>query len=101
MALRAVGGVEQRGESLGLEVIREGIAAEQFLNLDHTRRWFRKELDFPGRCIDRQVGEAWLAAGAKTSAQRAHEEVERLLAKDGSPLDPQLLAELDRLLEVE
>jgi len=98
LALRGVGGVERRDEVLGLDVIREGVEREQFLKLDHTRRWFRKELDFPGKSIDRQAGESWLAAGGQTASQRAHEEVGRLLQQEGCALAPDLADELDRLV---
>lgn len=79
MAQRVVRGLERRDETLGLEVIRKGVAEGQFLKLDHTRRWFRKELDFPGPTIDRQGGQSWLDAGGTSAAERAHEQVQRLL----------------------
>ncbi len=79
MALRAAKGLERREETLGLDVIRDGVAEGQFLKLDHTRRWFREELDFPGRTIDRRDGVTWLADGGRSAAERAHEEVRRLL----------------------
>ena len=98
MALRAVAGVARRDEVIALDVIREGIAAEQFLKLDHTRRWFREELYFPGAVVDRTVGDLWMTHGRTTAAERAHAEVGRLLARDPAPpLDDAVLAELDAL----
>jgi trimethylamine--corrinoid protein Co-methyltransferase len=102
MALRAVRGIEPHASDDLAAVMREGIAAEQFLNLDHTRRNFRGEFYFPGKVIDRSVGDMWAAEGKKSAAQRAHEEVERLLAMEGAPpLDDAVLAELDALMKVE
>jgi trimethylamine---corrinoid protein Co-methyltransferase len=100
MALRAVRGIERREEVMALDVIREGIAAEQFLNLDHTRQWFRKEHHFPGPVIDRAVGDVWAAQGKKTAVARANDEVARLLAGEGAPpLDDDVAGELDELMK--
>lgn len=98
MARRAASGLPRREETLGLHAIREGVAQGQFLKLDHTRRWFREELDFPGKTIDRQDGAAWLAAGGGSAADRAHDEVGRLLGREGSPLAPEVVADLERIL---
>ncbi len=98
MALRAINGIERRDGTIALDVIRDGIGAEQFLTLDHTRQWFRKEYYFPGKVIDRSVGDMWAAQGKLTAAERAHQEVERLLAGESAPpLDAAILTELDKL----
>jgi len=85
MALRAARGIERREETV-LDVVRAGLDAEQFLGVAHTRRWFREELLMPGASIDRSPGEVWEAAGRKSAAERAHEEVERILT--GAPTPP-------------
>jgi trimethylamine--corrinoid protein Co-methyltransferase len=98
MALRAVAGVQQRDQMMALDVVREGVAAEQFLGLDHTRAHFRTEHYLPGPVIDRAVGDAWVAAGSLSAAERAHAEVERLLAsEDEAPIDLALQRELEDL----
>ncbi len=102
MALRAVKGIERRDEVIASDKVKAGLDAGQFLNLDHTRRWYRDEVHFPGPVIDRQVGDAWQAAGAKTAAERAADEVERLLAKwEPPPHDESVMNELDRLMKVQ
>jgi len=99
MALRAIRGVERRDEVMALDLIREGIAAEQFLKLGHTRKWYRQEFYFPGPVIDRTVGEVWMNQGKRTSAERAHDQVEKLLAKEGAPpLPDDVVKELDELV---
>lgn len=99
MAARMVRGVEMTTDDPSAEVIAEGVAAEQFLNLKHTRRLFRKELHFPGAVIDRQDGETWTAMGGTSAGSRAREEVVRLLAEDGAPpLDDDVLSELHELM---
>ena len=97
MALRSARGIERREGSL-LDIVRAGLDAGQFLGIAHTRRWFREELLTPGAPIDRTVGELWEAQGRKTAAERAHEEVERILAAEAAPpLEDALAAELRRL----
>ena len=99
MALRAVRGIECRDDSI-LEVVREGLDAEQFLGVAHTRRWFREELLMPGASIDRTVGEVWEAGGRKAAAERAHEEVQRILTGEASPpLEEAVAAELRKLAD--
>jgi trimethylamine---corrinoid protein Co-methyltransferase len=99
MALRAVRGVECRDAVMALDIIREGIAAEQFLNLGHTRQWYRQEHHLVGPVIDRLVGDAWQARGRKTALERAREEVLRLLAKEAAPpLDAAVERDLEALI---
>ncbi len=102
MALRCLGGIEGRDLETVVEVVRQGIVAEQFLHLDHTRRWFREEFYRPSRVIDRLVGDAWAAEGATTALERAHAEVGRLLASEPAPpLDPAVVRELAELTVAE
>ena len=100
MAHRLVRGVEVRDDGDLLDVLRDGIAHEQFLDLDHTMKWFRQELMMPGPTTDRQVADGWVADGALSAAERAHAEVERLLSQDAAaPLDASVRAQLDTLLD--
>ena len=100
MALRALRGLGRREEAMAVDVIQECVqGGGEFLKAAHTRRWFRKELHFPGPVIDRQVGDAWVAAGARTAAERAHEETGRLLAREGaSPLEDAAAREIHALM---
>ena len=99
-ALRTARGIERHDDGPLADVLRQGIAAEQFLNLDHTMQWFRRELHFPGPTVNRHAAGTWEADGAVSASQRAHEEVVRLLAGEGPPPPaPDVVAELDRLLE--
>ena len=94
MARRLVGGIRRPDES-STDVVREGLAAEQFLNLAHTHERFREELHFPGPVIDRAASDVAASGQLASAADRAHGEVRRLLDEDGSPpLDDELLAEL-------
>jgi len=97
MALRAACGIDRREDSV-LDVVRAGLDADQFLGVPHTRRWFREEVLMPGAPIDRTVGETWEAEGRRTAAERAHEEVGRILSQEVPPtLEEALAAELQEL----
>ena len=97
-ALRLLEGMERREGATSVDVIQEGLASGHFLTLQHTRDWFKKELMFPGKTVDRQVGEAWMAAGSTTAGERAHAEVERILAAAGpTTLAEDVLTELNAL----
>jgi trimethylamine--corrinoid protein Co-methyltransferase len=85
MAYRLAAGIAQRDDPMALPLFETLSASTQFLSLPHTRQWYRKEHTLPG-LIDRDTYEDWLAAGAKTIADRAAEEVQKRLAE--TPLDP-------------
>jgi trimethylamine--corrinoid protein Co-methyltransferase len=98
-ALRAIEGISRRGDTGAVELLREGVQNGQFLNLGHTRRWFREEFLRPGPVVDRQDREGWRGAGGRTASERAHEEVQRLLALETAPsLDPAIVRELETLM---
>ncbi len=100
-ALRAVRGIDVAELTPLVEVIRDGVASEQFLNLDHTRQHYRAEHRFPGPTIDRSTGDDWVATGSPTANDRAHDEVVRLLELEGAaPLDETVAEELRELAGV-
>jgi trimethylamine---corrinoid protein Co-methyltransferase len=88
-------GVTVDEDTLAVDVIRETGFGGSFLSADHTLRHFRKELYFPS-LFQRQTIDQWLAEGAKTAYEVAHDRVEEILSKAGPvPLPP----EVDRSLE--
>ncbi|MCP3918373.1 MAG: hypothetical protein GY711_22745 [bacterium] len=100
MALRAVRGVERHDEVFALDTIEEGLKEGSFLTVEHTLRWYREELHYPGSTIERQAESSWLAAGGKSAAEQAHEEVQRILSETTvPPLEAVVERELDRLLQ--
>ena len=80
MAHRLIQGMIRRDAVMALDILKEGLAAGQFLSLDHTRKWAREEFFFPGPSIDRVEGMAWKKSDGRNAAERAHEEVARILA---------------------
>jgi trimethylamine--corrinoid protein Co-methyltransferase len=80
MVMRAVKGIEVNDKTLAVDVISAAGPGGNFVSARHTRRHMRKEHYAP-QLSDREVRETWQAAGAKTTAQRAHETVGELLAR--------------------
>ncbi len=101
MVYRLLEGIVQREQPLAKHLFEAIIRGGEFLTLPHTRQWFRKEHVYP-RLADRDTYDAWVAAGRKTMNDRAHDEVERLLAS--RPPDapaPEVAAELKKIMQAE
>jgi trimethylamine--corrinoid protein Co-methyltransferase len=98
MARRLTAGLEPRGESLAVDIMREVGHEGVYLEHDSTLRWFRKELLIPSSIIDREFRLQWEQKGAMDTADRAHQRVEKLL-QGWQPVDlpAEVLAELERI----
>jgi len=98
MAYRLIEGISQRDEPIAKNLY-EGFSAEtQFLSMPHTRKWYREEHTFP-KIIDRDTYDYWVSLGKKSIADRASEEVEKLLKENPfSPLDNNILQELQKIM---
>ncbi len=80
MAKRLVNGVAVTNETLAIKELQKvGKEGGDFLRLNHTLTWFRREHFLPDELVDRQPYESWLAQGSKNSLQRAQEYVEKTL----------------------
>jgi len=101
MVYRLLAGISQREEPIAKNLFEAIIQGGSFLTLPHTREWFRKEHTFP-RVADRDTYDAWAAAGRKTMDDRAHDEVERMLASRAPNLPaPEVVHELRKVMEAE
>jgi trimethylamine--corrinoid protein Co-methyltransferase len=99
MVKRLLGGIEVREGDFPStphfeELIREG----HLLISDHTRRWFREEVRFPGAVIDRTKEPDAGEGGAGSLEERARHRVEQLLEKESRPLDPDRRKDLDGIM---
>jgi len=79
-ALRLVRGIEPREDFPARPLFEELLREKHLLIADHTRKHLREELTFPGPTIERANLARWREEGAKTLGERAHTEVERLVA---------------------
>ena len=100
MAKRLRAGIEQRTETLALELF-EGIAFKgEFLKQPVTRDLFPLEQHVPSRVIDRDSTRGWLHSGGLDTWGRAKERTAALLeAYERPELDPAAEAELRGVVE--
>jgi trimethylamine--corrinoid protein Co-methyltransferase len=102
MVSRLVQGIEPREDFPAAPLMEELIRDRHLLIADHTRRHLREEIRFPGPVIDRANRSRWLDEGARTIGERAHAEVERLIAAaEPPPLSDDSRHELIRLMSAE
>ena len=101
MAYRIAEGVSQRDEPLALHIFENFTPETQFLSLPHTRKWYREEHTFP-KLADRDTYDQWVSSGKKTIADRASEEVKRVLSENPlSLLDRDIIRELERIMRAD
>ncbi len=99
MAYRLTEGIALRERPLALNILKKIGQVDHFLTEPHTLQWFRQEASFPGPTIDRGTLGEWEETGKLTAAQRAHQEVKRILAKaEPKPLPEDVVRELERIL---
>jgi trimethylamine--corrinoid protein Co-methyltransferase len=78
MAYRLIEGIAQRDDPIATDLF-EGLTPEtQFLSMPHTRKWYRQEHIFP-TVLDRDTYDYWVSLGKKSAAERATEQVKKLL----------------------
>lgn len=81
MALRMIRGVEPREDFPALPRFEELLSDQHLLISKHSRRHLRAEHYFPGPSIDRANRSRWQEEGSLTLGERAHRQLERLLAE--------------------
>jgi len=102
MTCRLLEGIEPREDFPALPIFQELLREKHLLIADHTRRYLRQEITFPGAVIDRAHRDRWLQQGRLTLRERAAREVARLVEKyTPSRLPGEAKAELTRLMECE
>jgi trimethylamine--corrinoid protein Co-methyltransferase len=99
MAKRLVRGVEPReGDFPALPHFEELLKEGHLLIADHTRRWFRREVAFPGPVINRANRARFLEEGGSALEERARDQVADLLSKDPDLLDASRRRDLDGVM---
>ncbi len=98
MAYRLIEGISQRDDPIATHLFENFTADTQFLSMPHTKDWYRKEHTFPN-IIDRDTYDYWVSLGKKSIAERASEEVDRLL-QENPPSLPQedIVQELQKIM---
>ncbi|HOL70210.1 MAG TPA: trimethylamine methyltransferase family protein [Bryobacteraceae bacterium] len=102
MAYRLLDGIEPREDFPSIPLFEELLREKHLLIADHTRRYLRREITFPGPVIDRSNRDRWFREGRLTLRERASREVARLIEKHvPSRLPAETKKELTRLMEAE
>ena len=102
MTYRIMEGIEPKEDFPSGEIFTELLREKHLLIAEHTRRYIGKEFYVPGKVIDRANRGRWALEGGLSLGQRAHGEVERLLASfEPSSLPEDVKKELVKLMETE
>ena len=102
MALRLVRGIEPLEDFPALPRFEELLKQQHLLISKHTRQYLRQEHHFPGPSIDRANRARWQEEGSQTLRERAHSEVQRLIAGYQPPeLPDSVKADLTERMEHE
>lgn len=102
MTYRLLEGIEPREDFPSIPIFEELLREKHLLIADHTRRYLRREITFPGPVIDRSNRDRWTKDGRLTLRERAAREVGRLVKKcPPSRLAEESKAELRSLMEAE
>lgn len=101
MAYRIAEGISQRDEPLAAHLFEELEKEGQFLTLEHTKRWYRKEHTFPG-LVERDTYDQWVLLGKKSIEEKAKEEVRKILKKSSPSLpEKEATKEMERIMRAE
>ena len=102
MTLRLIKGIEPKEDFPSLPRLEELLREKHLLISKHTLRYIKEEFYFPGLVIDRATRSRWQEEGSLTLGERAHREVEKLIA-DYTPsrLPDNVKKELTILMEEE
>lgn len=97
---RFIEGVEVTDETLAIDLIEQvGPIPGQYLNTEHTRKWWQKEQFIP-KAADRAPYPEWIKKGKKDAIALAKERMEEILAKHKpKPLTPEQDKAIDEILE--
>lgn len=80
MTLRLARGIAPREDFPALPIFEEFLREGHLLIAKQTRRFLKEEHAYPGPVIERANLSRWRAEGSKTLGERAHAEVERIIA---------------------
>jgi trimethylamine--corrinoid protein Co-methyltransferase len=81
MTLHMLKGIEPKEDFPALPHFEELLKEQHLLIARHTRRYLKEETCYPGPVLDRANRARWVEEGSKTLRERAHAEVERLIAE--------------------
>jgi len=80
MTFRMLKGMEAREDFPALPHLEELLREQHLLISDHTRKYVRDEICFPGPVIDRANRSRWQEEGSRTLKARARDTVDKIVA---------------------
>jgi trimethylamine--corrinoid protein Co-methyltransferase len=80
MTFRMLKGVEAREDFPALPHLEELLREQHLLISDHTRKYVKEEIWFPGPVIDRANRSRWQEEGSRTLKARARDTVDKIVA---------------------
>jgi len=102
MTFRMLKGVEAREDFPALPRFEELLREQHLLISDHTRKYVKDEIYFPGPVIDRANRSRWQEDGRLTLKQRAARAVDKIVSESRPVrLSKEVLGELTRLMTAE
>jgi trimethylamine--corrinoid protein Co-methyltransferase len=102
MTHRMLKGIEAKEDFPAMPRFEELLQEQHLLISEHTRKYLREEVYFPGPVIDRANRSRWQEEGSRTLGERAADEVARIV-DDYEPtcISQSVLDELTRLMLAE
>ena len=98
-AKRIARGFAVDNATLATDVVQAVGPGGNFLAEEHTVKHFREEMWLAGPAWTRQSWDHWLSGGAKSMADRIHEQVAETLSRhEPKPLAPALAGEVDAIV---
>jgi trimethylamine--corrinoid protein Co-methyltransferase len=99
MVLRLIKGIQPKEDFPALPRFEELLREQHLLISEHTQKYLKDEIYFPGPVIDRANRTRWQEEGGLTLLARAQKEVERLIqAYEPSALSDDIKKELTGLM---
>jgi len=100
MTFRLLEGIQPRDDFPALPLFQEFLRDKHLIIADHTRKYLRDEIHFPGPTIDRANRARWQEKGAISIGEQASREVERLILEaEPTRLDEGVQAQLVERME--
>jgi len=102
MVLKMIKGIQPKEDFPSLPRFEEFLKEGHLLIAEHTRRYLKEEIHFPGPVIDRANRSRWQEEGSRTLNERAHREVERIISEyEPIGLSSDIKKELTKLMQIE
>jgi trimethylamine--corrinoid protein Co-methyltransferase len=95
---RVLKGIEINRESLAPDTISEGFKTGNFLQLKHTRDFFKNEHILP-ELMDRTSRKTWKVQGKKSLKERANEKAKKILKEHKIEFPKDIRQELNKIIK--